>query len=80
MRLESRTKLHIDTKMHLHIITLEPDATSLRERTGLLNLRNLQEPEVELASPILSATRHRKLDVVDSQDLHAHPPPLASND
>jgi len=77
MRLESRAKPHVDSKMDLQIITLKPDAASLRERAGLLNLRNPQKPGVELASPILPATRHAKLDVVDPHDLHRSPGPWA---
>lgn len=67
----------IDSKMHLHIITLEPDATSFRECIGLLNLRDLQEAEVELASSLLPAARHSQLNVVDSHDLHGSPAPWA---
>ena len=73
VRLEGRAKLRIDSKVNPDIITLEPDAASFRQWTGLLNLGNLQEPGVELASAGLPAARHRKLDVVDSHDLHRSP-------
>jgi hypothetical protein len=56
--------------MDLQVPALEPDSAPLLEIRGLRNIGNAEESEVELARTVLSAARHRKLDMVDPDDPH----------
>ena len=74
MRLSGGTEVGIDADMEFETPGLEPRATAAGERGRLPNLGNSEDPRIELARRVLTARRHRELNVVYADHLHAVEP------
>src|SRR4051794_1640226 len=73
MRFGRRPEVLVDTQVDPHDVVAEPASATFRKVEGLRQLGQFQHISIEAAGQLLSACRHRELDVIDSNDRHDPP-------